>query len=140
TPIARLMKLWLLLRKLSRPLTKLTSALCACWKKPAAGNCDSFFRKPPQATGAAFLLPATVIAAHQAIKKPAGTNAGGLLGKRARSERRVAARHHVLGLRGDWHRHTVFGGNNLANHFPVEAQATEFVTLEQCIDHRRVLV
>ncbi|PNG34728.1 hypothetical protein BK640_22900 [Pseudomonas protegens] len=40
-PIVKLMKLWLLLKKHNRLLTKLTSALCVCWKKLAASNSPS---------------------------------------------------------------------------------------------------
>ena len=56
-PTARLMTLWLLLRMLSKLLTKPMSALCVCWKKPAASNSSQGYDKPTQFSGSAFLLP-----------------------------------------------------------------------------------
>ncbi|KPW68774.1 Major outer membrane lipoprotein [Pseudomonas cannabina] len=55
-PIARLTKLWLLLKKLSKLLTKPTSALCACWTKLAASNNPSGLLKADPATGRLFFV------------------------------------------------------------------------------------
>ncbi|RMU13317.1 Major outer membrane lipoprotein I, partial [Pseudomonas savastanoi pv. glycinea] len=54
-PTARLTKLWLLLKKLSKLLTKPTSALCACWTKLAASNNPPGLLKADPATGRLFL-------------------------------------------------------------------------------------
>src|SRR5690606_6582572 len=57
-----------------------------------------------------------------------------------RSERIVAAGYHALGLRGDRNRNAVLGSDHFADHFPIKAQTTELIALEQRIDHRRMLV
>src|SRR5471030_2839762 len=48
------MKLWLLLKKHNRLLTKLTSALCACLKKQAASNNPSGLLSSRSILGSAF--------------------------------------------------------------------------------------
>ena len=53
-PTVRLMTLWLLLRRLSKLLTKPTSALCVCWKKLAASNSSQGYDKPTQFLGRLF--------------------------------------------------------------------------------------
>jgi hypothetical protein len=41
----------------------------------------------------------------------------------------------------DFHRHAIFGGHHITHHIPVHAQIVgQVFTLEQRIDHRRVLV
>jgi hypothetical protein len=56
-PTAKLMLLWLLLKKHNRLLMKLTSVLCVCLKKLAASNSPSGLLPSRPILGSAFLLP-----------------------------------------------------------------------------------
>jgi hypothetical protein len=71
----KLMKLWLLLKKHNRLLTKLTSALCACLKKLAASNSPSGLLPSRSIFGSAFYC--LEFPMNPANKKPAAARGRG---------------------------------------------------------------
>src|SRR5690606_16561810 len=124
------MKLWLLLKKHNRLLTKLTSVLCACWKKLAASNSPSGLLSSRPIFWVGFFIARHLL---QAIKNPSMRAAStGSFQALLQWVQRCTRDHRSSSARyADFHRQAIFSRDNITHHIPVHAQVVgDVFTLE----------